>query len=367
MTRMRAAAVGLLAILLLAVAVGCGSSDDNSSDTGAAPAATSTGGASTGASSDVAGKTIGQVLFGVDAYQQSHAKYFEARAKELGLNVKTVNGENSPQTQDKVARDLLQANVDAMIIQPPDPVAAVGTIKAIQAANIPLLIWGNGEVPGIKAPYVSLDERKETFQAGANAAKKVQETFPGKPIKMVVITIPGVAICEDFRMGQFIAGVKSVDANAEIVAQPNGSGVRAESKKVMEDVLRSGKDFNILTACNGESALGALSALEAAGRGKATGDSPDTKKPVSEYIFTIDGSPAEVTKLLDPTSSVMEVLMLTPYENARRLADLVVQNMKGDLPDTYRSGISGKLVGPNCDNANELLKREYGTTVPCGG
>lgn len=355
MMRQKAAALAAATVVALAVA-GCGSSDPDEADQGSAA---SSGEAST------EGKTIGQVLFGVDAYQQNHAKFFEERAKELGLEVQTVNGENSPTTQDGVARDLLRADIDAMIIQPPDPVAAVGTIKAIQAEDVPLLIWGNGEVPGIEAPYVSLDEREQTFEAGKNAATYVKEHFPDDPVQMVVLDIPGVAICEDYRMGQFIEGAKSVEPGLEIVAQPNGGGVRAQSKKVMEDVLRSGKDFNIVAACNGEMALGAISALEAAGRGKATGDSAATKEPVSEYIFTIDGSPAEVQKLLDPGSSVMEVLMLTPYENARKLADLVAKNLKGELPPDFRDSISGQLVGPDCDAANELLEREYGETVEC--
>jgi ABC-type sugar transport system substrate-binding protein len=358
MKRQQAAALAAAVVVAFGIA-SCGSDSDDGEDSAAS------GSANSSAETSLEGKTVGQVLFGVDAYQENHAKFFEERAEELGLEVQTVNGENSPTTQDRVARDLLRADMDGMIIQPPDPVAAVGTIQAIQAEDVPLLIWGNGEVPGIEAPYVSLDEREQTFEAGKNAATWVKENMPGEPIQMVVIDIPGVAICEDYRMGQFIEGAKSVDPGLEIVAQPNGAGVRAQSKKVMEDVLRSGKDFNIMTACNGESALGAISALEAAGRGKATGSTPNDKKPESEYIFTIDGSPAEVQKLLDPGSSVMEVLMLTPYENARKLADLVAQNMKGELDPTFRDGIGGILTGPDCEEANTLLEREYGETVEC--
>jgi ABC-type sugar transport system substrate-binding protein len=252
-----------------------------------------------------------------------------------------------------------------MIIQPPDPVAAVGTLEAIQDAGVPVIYWGNGEIPGIEAPYIALDEREQTFEAGANAANWVKENFPGETAKMVVISIPGVPICEEFRMGEFINGVKSVDPNAELVANPDGGGVRAQSKKVMEDVLRSGEDFNILTACNGESLLGALSALEAAGRGKATGETSNDKVPETEYIFSIDGSPAEVEKLLDPSSSLMEVLMLTPYDNARKLAELVVQYANGELESDYRDSISGTLVGPDCDEANSQLELQFGETVEC--
>lgn len=340
-----------VAVLLTAIAVGCGS-DDDSSDGG-------------GSGGEGEGVTVGQVLFGVDAYQQNHEKYFEERAEELGAEVQTVNGENSQPTQDRVTRDLINAGVDSMIIQPPDPGAATGTIQAIQSANIPVIVWGNGEVQGIDpAPYIALDDRKQSREAGANAARAVQKDFPDEGVKMVVLTIPGVPICEDFRMGPFIEGVKSVDPDAEIVAQPDGAGVRAQSNKVMEDVIRSGDDFNLVTACNGESALGALSALERAGRGKASVKGGE-KVPETEYVFTIDGSPAEVEKLTDPKSSVMEVLMLTPYENARKLAELTIKNANGDLPDDYRDTVEGQLVGPDCEAANKLLQREYGETVDC--
>jgi len=337
-----------VAVLLTAVAVGCGD-DDNSNDGG----------------SGGEGVTVGQVLFGVDAYQQNHERYFEERAEELGAEVQTVNGENSQPTQDRVVRDLINAGVDSMIIQPPDPGAATGTIRAVQAADIPVIVWGNGEVQGIDpAPYVALDDRKQSREAGANAARAVEKDFPDEGVKMVVLTIPGVPICEDFRMGPFIEGVKSVAPDAEIVAQPDGAGVRAQSNKVMEDVIRSGDDFNLVTACNGESALGALSALERAGRGKASVKGGE-KVPDTEYVFTIDGSPAEVAKLTDPGSSVMEVLMLTPYENARKLAALTIRNANGDLPADYRDTVEGQLVGPDCEAANKLLEREYGETVDC--
>jgi ABC-type sugar transport system substrate-binding protein len=305
-------------------------------------------------------KTIGQILFGVDAYQQQHQKFFEAYAKELGINVRTINGENSPSVQDKAARDLVNAGVDAIIIQPAEPLSSTGTLQAIQNAKIPVLYWGNGEIPHIKAPYVALDERKQTFQAGVNAANYIKEHKPGQPLKLVVLDVPGVAICTDYRMGEFIHGVKSVDPSAEVVSRVDGGGVRAKSKQVMEDVLNSGVQFNILTACNGESLLGALSALTAAGRGLA-----ENKVPVSEYIFSIDGSPAEVQKLVDPKSSVMQVMILSPYENARHLLDLLVEYHDGKIKDDYRAGIGGTLIGPSCKEANDLLQKEYQASVKC--
>lgn len=341
--------IGGVAALALATSLAACSSGGSGTDSGA-------DGAEAGTTLD----TVGQILYGVDAYQQQHGKFFEEYAEELGISVRTINGENSQSVQDKGARDLINAGVDGIVIQPAEPLSATGTLKAIQQAEIPVLTWGNGEVPGITAPYVSLDEREQTFQAGVDAANAVQEDFPGEAIKMVVLDVPALPICTDYRMGEFIKGVQSVDPDAEVVAQPDGGGVRAQSKKVMEDVINSGVDFNIMTACNGESLLGALSALEAAGRGKAV-----DKKPVSEYIFSIDGSPAEVEKLLDPESSVSQVMMLTPYENARKLLDLLISIAAGETPEDYTSGLPATLVGPDCEQANELLEREYETTVAC--
>jgi ribose transport system substrate-binding protein len=310
-------------------------------------------------------KTIGQVLYGVDAYQQIHSKFFAARAKELGWKVKTVNGMNSPTISNRVALDLLHAGVDAMIIQPPNPFAAVGTLQTIIRAKVPLIYWGNGYVSQIKAPYVALDESAQTFQAGKNAALYVKKHFPGKPVAAVVITIPGVPICTQFRMGNFIKGLKAVDSQAKIVAMPNGAGVRSTSANVMKDVLASGKYFNIVTACNGESALGAMSALQAAGRAKATGTKANNKVPTTEYIASIDGSPAEINALLSPESALMEVVTLTPYENARKLAELMVKYANGKLPANYRDSVHGLLIGPDCAKAKVIEKREYNFTVKC--
>jgi ABC-type sugar transport system substrate-binding protein len=303
---------------------------------------------------------VGQILYGVDAYQQAHGRFFEEYAKELGIKVRTINGENSQSVQDKGARDLVNAGVDAIIIQPAEPLSATGTMQAIQGAKIPVLEWGNGQVPNIKAPYLALDEREQTFQAGVNAAKYMQEHKPGQALKMVILDVPALQICSEYRMGEFIKGVQSVDPTAKVTARVDGGGVRAQSKKVMEDVLNSGAEFNILTACNGESLLGALSAVTAAGRGQA-----QNKVPVSEYIFSIDGSPAEIQKLVDPNSSLMQVMMLTPYENSRKLLDVLIKYHDGEIKDDYRSGIGSLLIGPSCVEANELLQKEYSTKVKC--
>ena len=51
-----------------------------------------------------------------------------------------------------------------------------------------------------------------------------------------------------------------------IVAKPNGDGVRDKAMKAAEDLLQGYSDLNGIFGINDDSALGALSAIESAGR-----------------------------------------------------------------------------------------------------
>ena len=131
---------------------------------------------------------------------------------------------------------------------------------------------------GVKTPYIGLAESAETRAAGKAAAQYVLKNFPGQPVRVLIVTIDGVSICQDVRMGPFEQGVKAVAPSAQFVTV-NGAGVRQTAVTVAQDAVTRENDFNIATGCNSDMAMGALQAFKSAGLGGAT-----NKKPAHTYF-----------------------------------------------------------------------------------
>lgn len=323
-----------------------------SSDT--APVNSSVSGSATGKK-----LTVGSILYGVDGYQVAHGKAMEAYGTSVGVNVKTCNSNNSLTGQQKCVQDLIAAKVEGIVIQPFEPVAGAALVKQIQAAGIPVITWAIGPVPGVTVPFVDLAEKAQTYQAGQVAAKWVKDHFKASP-QIVDLDVPNNTNCSNREDG-FIAGAMAADPATVVVAKPNGGGVRLTSQNAMSDVIQSGKKFNIVTGCNGESTLGALAALRAVGKGKAV-----TKVPTSEYLFSVDGTSAEVTELINPSSPLMSTLALTPKTNTKALLDDLLNLINKKITNSDNSiHLTDQFLTPDCAATNTFLKDQYDTSVSC--
>ena len=201
-----------------------------------------------------------------------------------------------------------------------------------------------------------------TREAGAKAAKYVQDVLGQKP-KAVVFDLLNFPGCHDPKVGRmagFVQGIQSVAPDAEMVFWDDTPFPKDESMAKMEDILQATPDFNIFTGCGGDQILGGLAALEAAGRLKAT-----DKKPATEWAMTIDGSPEEFRYLLDPQTSVMEVITMTPKENSDAMWRMMKAMICGDLglKDPLVVDLPGKFVPTDdCQAAAKLLEEQYGQT-----
>lgn len=333
---------------------------DSSADASTDTTSVSTTNTETTGAFTTEGLEIGQVLYSSDSYQLAHARHVEEYAAELGMSVRTVDGQIDPQVQANAVADLVSAGVDGILFQPVDPAAAVGPIEEAQRAGIPIATWAIKPGEQVTTPFLELNEYETAFEGGANAARAVAEIFEETPA-IVAIDIPTVPLCSELRMQGFIDGAASVDPDSVVAGRPDGAGDRETSTNVMEDLIQTGVEFNIVTACNGEMALGALAALRASGRGEATDGVPDT-----EYMYTIDGSPSEIDELLDPSSPIMETMALTPRENGRAFLDILVAMMAGEIEMTeaYVEATGSQNLPPDCDVVTDVLVNQFFSEAP---
>lgn len=338
------------------------STDTTTADTGTGDTTDSTEGEvpELPADFDTEGLEIGQVLYSSNSSQVALGKNIEQYAESLGMSVRTVYGDIDPTKQANAINDFVSAGVDGILFQPVDPAAAIVPIEQAQQAGIPITTWAIKPADEVTTPFLELNEYQTAYDAGVKAGEAAREIWDAPPL-IVAIDIPTVPLCSELRVQGFVDGAMSVDPEAEVVARPDGGGDRETATNVMEDVIQSGDDFNIVTGCNGEMALGALAALEAAGRGQAV-----DKVPTTEYIYTIDGTPPEIEELLDPSSPVMETMMLTLRKNAELWVNILVQMMAGeiDMTEPYLAATGSQNIPPDCEVVTKILVEEYFAEEP---
>ncbi len=350
-----------VSFLLVACTGGSGTSGAPSSGpsavgSGAPPASAAAG--------DMAGKRVAWVMWGTDGYQQGQGASFKQLAEAEGAEVTLIDGKNDPLVQAKAIDDLIAAGVDAMVWQPADPAAAVEPAKAIRAAGIPLVFVGNAAdaSSGVMAPTVPFGNMYEqTKAAGAEAATFVKDILKQTP-KVVLYDLLNIPLCHDERMTGFMDGVKSVAPDAEAVFWDTVPATKDGTTSKMEDQLQANPDFNIFTGCGGDLILGGIAGLQAAGRAKSVDGVPQT-----EWILTIDGTPAEVALLLDPSTSIMQTLMQTPFENGEIAWQTTKKLLTGELATD-----SGTLIDTppplaltkdmTCQEIATVFEKQYGLT-----
>jgi ribose transport system substrate-binding protein len=304
---------------------------------------------------------IGDILYNDDAYQTAQQQHMQEYADSLGIEIvfgnQLGNGSNAPNLMD----DLIARGVQGIIYQPADATVSVPLVKQAQERDIPVLGWAIPFGEGVTAPYIGLDERAQTVEAGKRAAQWVLDNFEGQPVKVLIVTIAGVSICEDLRMGGFKEGVLSVAPDAGIVTV-DGAGSRETAVNVTEDALQRESGFNIATGCNSDMAFGALQGFRASDLGGATDKIPD-----HAYFYSINGTDEELKALVDPTNPIMEVLGLTPKEIAHTLVDTLLLMMEGEIDPLgdYRIDVADQpIVG--CEAADEFNKVQYFATEDLG-
>ena len=344
---------GTIAALLLVLA-SCSSSSTPtptspaSEDQSAAPAS----------GADLAGKKVALITYGTDPNSQAQAHYFSQAAEADGVAVTVIDGKADIAVQVKAIEDLVAAGDYAGIaFDPADPTAATEISKKVMDAGIPLLLY-ESLPPDIVAPFARFNDSQLMKQAGADAATYVKGTM-GQTPKAVIFDLLDFEICHVLRMGAFVDGMKSAVPETEIVFWDEVPFDKNLALAKMEDQLQANPDFNIFTGCGSDMVLGGIAGLEAGGRGKA-----NDKAPMTEYVVTIDGTLAELEKLVDPSSSVVRTVTMTPKKNGAEFWTMLKGIITGaTAPDADQVvDLPGMTMPSQCSEVAQIYQDQYGPT-----
>jgi ribose transport system substrate-binding protein len=204
-------------------------------------------------------------VVGVTLLTQTHDFYKEledAMRKEAaarGLELIVTSCEMDPAKQASQIEDFVAQRVAAIIAAPCDSDAIGPNLKDAEKAGIPVFTADIAARSGKIVSHVASDN----VQGGRLAAQALGRYLKGQG-KVLIIDHPTVASVQD-RLKGFDEEIKKTPG-ITVVGRPSADGQRAKAMAVMEDMLQAHRDLKGVFGINDDSALGALSVLEAAGR-----------------------------------------------------------------------------------------------------
>ncbi|MGB7160585.1 MAG: ABC transporter substrate-binding protein [Tepidisphaeraceae bacterium] len=254
----RAASV---ALTLLVALVGC--ERDSSTTTGGAPA---TGPAGAG------GKqiTVGFAQVGAEsAWRTANSDSIKSEAAERGVKLNFSDARQQQPNQIAALRSFVQQKVDVILLAPIVETGWEPVLREVKAAGIPVILSDRRVATDDESLYVTFIG-SDFIEEGRRAAEWLAKKTNGKAVIAELQGTPGSAPANDRKKG-FEDYIKN-HPGMKIVVSQTGEFTRAKGKEVMEVFLKSpqGKEINALYAHNDDMALGAIQAIEEAGRKPGT-------------------------------------------------------------------------------------------------
>jgi ribose transport system substrate-binding protein len=205
-------------------------------------------------------------VIGVSLLTKTHPFYkdleggLQEAAGRLGCVLKVQSAEFDTATQTSQVENFVTQRVDAIVVCPVDSEAIGGAIKRANEARIPVFTADIRSMQGDIVCHIASDNVQGGFLIGDYLASKA---LKGKG-KVAVLDHPVVTSVQD-RVKGFEDALKK-HPDIKIVAKLPAGGVRDQAATTMENILQAHPDLNAVFGINDNSALGAISVLQARGR-----------------------------------------------------------------------------------------------------
>jgi len=187
------------------------------------------------------------------------------KAEGAGHNYEVIvqSGENNIAAQKDQINDFIVKKVDAIVLCPCDSKAIGTSIQKANEAGIPVF---TADIACLaEGAKVVCHVATDNLGGGHEAAKAVMELLPGGG-KIAILDYPEVESVILRTRGFHAELEKHPNSGIEIVATLPGGGDKEKSLHATEDILQGNPDLDAIFAINDPSALGALAAIEKAGK-----------------------------------------------------------------------------------------------------
>ncbi|SFN54152.1 ribose transport system substrate-binding protein [Izhakiella capsodis] len=183
----------------------------------------------------------------------------QKEANKLGYNLIVLDSQNNPAKELANVQDLTVRGTKVILINPTDSDAVGNAVKIANQANIPVITLDRVASAGEVISHVASDNRLGGKMAGDFIAEKL-----GKGARIIELQgIAGTSAARERGEG-FAEAVKA--HNFKVLASQPADFDRTKGLNVMQNLLTAHPEVQAVFAQNDEMALGALRALQTAGR-----------------------------------------------------------------------------------------------------
>ena len=253
---------------------------------------------------------------GVTLLTEAHVFYQDlkqgmlAAADSLGVDLHIVAGEWDLARQTAQVQSFLSRKMDAIVIAPVNSSGIVSAVEEARAAGVPVFTADIAADGGGVVAHIASDNRQGGRLLGAFLAERL-----GGRGAVAVLDQPTITSVQER-----VAGFREALARfpgIEIVAAPAVErGLRDVAKQKTDNLLTSGRPLDAIFGSNDDCALGALAAVQAAGR-------------EGVLIVGYDATPEARTAIAGGTPLLADAVQ-HPAEIGRRTVETVAAYLRGE-------------------------------------
>ncbi|WP_030394417.1 MULTISPECIES: ABC transporter substrate-binding protein [Kitasatospora] len=212
-------------------------------------------------------------------WRTANTKSVQESAKKAGIELKFSDAQQKQENQIKAIRSFIQQKVDVIAFSPVVESGWDTVLKEAKDARIPVILTDRAVDSKDDSLYVSF-LGSDFVEEGKKAGDWLVKEYQGKSDEVNIVELQGTtgsAPANDRKAG--FGDVIKAEAKFKVVASQTGDFTRAKGKEVMQAFLKAQPKIDVLYAHNDDMALGAIQAIEEAG-----------KKPGSDIrIISVDG------------------------------------------------------------------------------
>jgi ABC-type sugar transport system substrate-binding protein len=243
-------------VLAALVATGCGDGDAVS------------GGGGTGADDKI---TLGFSQVGAESgWRTANTKSIQESAAAAGIELKFADAQQKQANQISAIRSYIAQKVDVIAFSPVVETGWDAVLQEAKAANIPVILTDRAVDSQDKTLYKTFIGSDFVVE-GQKAGDWLVKEYEGKSDPVNIVQLEGTtgsAPANDRKEG-FEEKIKA-DPKFKVIASQTGEFTRAKGKEVMEAFLKANPKIDVLYAHNDDMGLGAIEAIEAAGKKPGT-------------------------------------------------------------------------------------------------
>ncbi|MFG1706042.1 ABC transporter substrate-binding protein [Nonomuraea sp. M3C6] len=211
--------------------------------------------------------TMGFSQVGAESgWRTANTKSVQDSAKNAGISLKFSDAQQKQENQIKAIRSYIQQKVDIIAFSPVVESGWDTVLKEAKDAKIPVILTDRA-VDSKDTTLYKTFLGSDFIEEGKKAGQWLVEEYKSSTDPVNIVELQGTtgsAPANDRKAG--FAEVIGADTKFKIIASQTGDFTRAKGKEVMEAFLKSNPDIDVLYAHNDDMGLGAIEAIEGAGK-----------------------------------------------------------------------------------------------------